>query len=45
MKAYENVKVEVLQLKEDIVRTSGEGVEGVEAQKNNRDTIIFDFGI
>ena len=44
MKAYENVKIEILQIEEDIVRTSGNEPMGAEG-KNGFDTIIFDFGV
>ena len=42
MKAFKKVEIEVLQIEEDIVRTS---VEKVDAERyNNFDDLIFNFG-
>ena len=42
MKTYQKVEIEVLQIEEDIVRTS---VENVDAERYNYfDDLIFNFG-
>ena len=42
MKTYQKVEIEVLQIEEDVVRTS---VEKVDAEKyNDWDDLIFNFG-
>lgn len=44
MKAYKNVIIEILELEEDIVRTSV-GVEGTAGQYNGYDDTIGAFGL
>ena len=43
MKAYQNVKIEILELKEDIVRTSGI-ITATDVNGFNRWDDIFHFG-
>lgn len=46
MKAYETVKIEVLELKEDIVRTSGGSIGGVNNPEDlNQYDDVFQFGV
>ena len=43
MKAYQNVKIEILELEEDIVRTSS-GIKATDTDKLNQQDVIFQFG-